>query len=253
MPNPEDKQLNDAEKMQLVEDKAWLDAKKVQLEAEKIELEKIKIGLETENLKKSPYKQPTVFFPFLAVITSLIISLTNMLIVDRKKEALEGKAADAEQRFKNVQGRVTDAKKNISGLITNLKSHISPESEGILKDVLSTLNRIDSLSDTITFKTNIPVSEAAVSSRVETAKIDEYKGFQALANGDLESARAAFDRSEKTYPGYHISYELVRILTNPPSTKEDRKARLKIIVDKYLRWVPNDLKDDLKRAAGLPQ
>ena len=82
------------------------------------------------------------------------------------------------------------------------------------------------------------------------AKDKEREGFQDFLNGDYESAVNAFRASENAYNGYHMVYELARLIklnqAELYSNPEKKKEVIKIILNKLSGGAPQDLTDQLK-------
>lgn len=51
-----------------------------------------------------------------------------------------------------------------------------------------------------------------LTSKAEAAHSEERKGMSFLQLGDLDSAQDHFERAEKSYPGFHSSYEIANLL-----------------------------------------
>lgn len=91
--------------------------------------------------------------------------------------------------------------------------------------------------------------EALGQSRTNARKL-QNDGFEALTRGDLETARAAFDRAEAQAPGEGVSYEMGRLLRRTPSA--DPKAEqtmLQQVKKSYLQFAPPDTRRALEERA----
>jgi DNA repair exonuclease SbcCD ATPase subunit len=86
-------------------------------------------------------------------------------------------------------------------------------------------------------------------SKKEVASKKEREGFEKLVAGDYDDATAAFQASEAAYPGYHMAYEIARLLRARKADLDDpakRKDVFQIIINKYSYGGPPDLLKKLK-------
>lgn len=115
------------------------------------------------------------------------------------------------------------AAQNISG----------PVSEGIIKQVQ-----------------NDPQTQEKLT-KYQQAAAAERAGFEALLDGDFNTAIQKFQDSENSVNGYHQVYEIHKLLTkNRKDLDDPRKRReiLQIIVRDYYRGAPKDLLERLRSA-----
>jgi len=79
--------------------------------------------------------------------------------------------------------------------------------------------------------------------KVNEASRLERLGFEAVLNGDIQSAINYFQQCESVYPSYHSSYEIIKYL------KSNINSDKKVICKDLLKWtwkVPKDITDRLK-------
>ena len=79
--------------------------------------------------------------------------------------------------------------------------------------------------------------------KVNEASRLERLGFEAVLNGDIQSAINYFQQCESAYPSYHSSYEIIKYL------KSNINSDKKVICKDLLKWtwkVPKDITDRLK-------
>ena len=79
--------------------------------------------------------------------------------------------------------------------------------------------------------------------KVNEASRLERLGFEAVLNGDIQSAINYFQQCESVYPSYHSSYEIIKYL------KSNINSDKKVICKDLLKWtwkVPKEITDRLK-------
>ena len=92
-----------------------------------------------------------------------------------------------------------------------------------------------------------------LSNRLQIAQSRENKGFQALVNGNYNTAIASFQAAENAYPAYHNVYELARILRQNQSQMIDpakKKEVFQKIVKDFSYGAPPDLLAQIKTIAS---
>lgn len=89
-------------------------------------------------------------------------------------------------------------------------------------------------------------------SAVQIATEKEREGFMHLHDGRFDDALSSFEAAEKAFPTYHNVYEIASLLRkerNNFSNLEAQKKILRRIIDEYSWGMPDDSKEQLRKAA----
>jgi len=171
-------------------------------------------------------------------------------LLNKKYEKLNEQTQNTQSNLDNLRRNAGNTKTDILDLIKSTKSKVSAESEIILQQVVERLSRLEKLSNNAAEEFKYPISKAVQTSRTDLAQSAAREGFQYLIDRRLSQAVEAFNRSEKTYPGYRVSYELSRLITaqlKKGPTASDNEEFIKQIATKYAEFIPKGFPKDLKR------
>lgn len=104
------------------------------------------------------------------------------------------------------------------------------------------------------------LAENSVTSKAEEAHEYEKIAMVQVQEGNLEEAQSTFRKAEKTFPGFHISYEIANLLKSKISeveagaNKEEIKQQvLDIIQKKYSRKFESGASTPVERVESVPR
>ncbi|RZK25634.1 MAG: hypothetical protein EOO43_05010 [Flavobacterium sp.] len=162
-----------------------------------------------------------------------------------KKETLQAEIAQLElvKRNLTIESKLRDT------IISKQNMVITQSSDSLTKKQGEKLSK--ELQESSIFKTLVNPSKDGI----DSAKIFERKGYQALFNKDIKTSIQCFKQSENSYNGYNQVYEIAFYLNGSQSKlltggEKAWKEIYKTILSEYSWKMPADVRTKLTNLTG---